>query len=121
MNLPITQPFISDGIHFAKVAEKYPDAAIIMAHVAGGGDWQWSLKAIADCPNIYTDISGSVYDEGIIEQTVSYLGAERVLFGTDGSFSQGIGKLLAANISEKDKIEILNNTKFSRYLERGVK
>lgn len=121
MNLPITQPFISDGIHFAKVAEKYPEAAIIMAHVAGGGDWQWSLKAIADCPNIYTDISGSVYDEGIIEQTVSYLGAERVLFGTDGSFSQGIGKLLAANISEKDKIEILNNTKFSRYLERGVK
>jgi hypothetical protein len=44
-----------------------------------------------------------------------------VLFGTDGSFSQGIGKLLAANISEKDKIEILNNTKFSRYLERGAK
>ncbi len=120
MSLPIDQPFISDGTHFAKVAEKYPEAVIIMAHIGGGGDWQWSLKAIADCPNIYTDISGSVYDEGIIEQTVSYLGAERVLFGTDGSFSQGIGKILAANISEKDKIEILNNTRFSRYLERGA-
>ena len=120
MSLPVDQPFISDGTHFAKVAEKYPEAVIIMAHIGGGGDWQWSLKAIADCPNIYTDISGSVYDEGIIEQTVSYLGAERVLFGTDGSFSQGIGKILAANISEKDKIEILNNTRFSRYLERGA-
>ncbi|HCS72655.1 MAG TPA: amidohydrolase [Clostridiales bacterium] len=120
MSLPVDQPFISDGTHFAKVAEKYPEAVIIMAHIGGGGDWQWSLKAISDCPNIYTDISGSVYDEGIIEQTVSYLGAERVLFGTDGSFSQGIGKILAANISEKDKIEILNNTRFSRYLERGA-
>jgi predicted TIM-barrel fold metal-dependent hydrolase len=120
-SLPNVQPFLSDGTHFAKLAEKYPDAVIIMAHIGGGGDWQWQLKAIADYPNIYTDISGSVYDEGIIEQTVHYLGAERVLFGTDGSFSQGIGKLLAANIPEKDKIEILNNTKFARYLERGAK
>jgi predicted TIM-barrel fold metal-dependent hydrolase len=120
-SLPNVQPFLSDGTHFAKAAEKYPDAVIIMAHIGGGGDWQWQLKAIADYPNIYTDISGSVYDEGIIEQTVHYLGAERVLFGTDGSFSQGIGKLLAANIPEKDKIEILNNTKFARYLERGAK
>lgn len=117
---PSPQPTISDGTHFAKTALEYPEAVIIMAHIGGGGDWQWSLKAIADSPNIYTDISGSVYDEGIIEQTVGYLGADRVLFGTDGSFSQSIGKLLSSKISADDKIKILNNKKFERYLERGL-
>ncbi len=118
--MPESQPFISDGTHFAKVAKEYPEATIIHAHIGGGGDWQWCLKAIADCPNIYTDTSGSVCDEGLIEQVVDAMGAERILFGTDGSYSPGVGKMLGANIPEDDKIEILNNKKFERYLERGL-
>lgn len=117
---PEGQPFISDGTHFAKVSGEYPEAAIIEAHIGGGGDWQWCLKAIADCSNIYTDTSGSVCDDGIIEDVVAVMGADRVLFGTDGSVSPGLGKILGAKISEKDKITILNNPKFERYLERGL-
>ena len=117
---PQSQPFISDGTHFAKIAPEYPEAVFIEAHIGGGGDWHWSLKAISDCPNVYTDISGSVHDDTIIEETVRLMGADRILFGTDGSISAGIGKLLAADISEKDKITILNNTKFTKYLERGL-
>jgi len=117
---PESQPFISDGTHFAKVAVEYPEAVIIEAHVGGGGDWQWPLKAIEDSPNIFIDTSGSVYDDGLIEETVRRMGADRVLFGTDGSFSAGIGKILGAEISEQDKIKILNNKKFERYLQRGL-
>lgn len=116
---PQDQPFISNGTHFAKVSVEYPEAVIIQAHIGGGGDWQWSLKAMADCPNIFTDTSGSVCEAGLIEQTVQYLGTDRILFGTDGSISAGIGKMLSANISEQDKVKILNNAKFERYLERG--
>lgn len=116
---PETQPFISDGTHFAEVSKQYPEAVIIMAHVGGGGDWQWQLKAIADCPNIYTDTSGSVCDEGLLESTVKYLGADRVLFGTDGSISAGIGKMIGADIPVYEKVKILNNKRFERYLERG--
>lgn len=116
---PQSQPFLSDGTHFAKISPEYPEAVIIQAHIGGGGDWQWSLKAIADCPNIFTDTSGSVCEEGLIEQTVKYLGVDRVLFGTDESISAGIGKILSAKISEQDKVKILNNAKFERYLERG--
>lgn len=118
--MPHTQPFISDGTHFAKVAKDYPEAVLIHAHICGGGDWQWSLKAISPYPNIYTDTSGSVYDEGIIEATVNALGAERMLFGTDGSYSPGIGKMLSAEISEAEKVEILSGGEFKRYLDRGL-
>ena len=114
-----TQPFASHGVHFAKAAEKYPDLSLIHAHISGGGDWQWSLKALAPYPNLFTDISGSVTDEGIVEETVAYLGAKRVLFGTDMSYSACVGKLLAARLPEADKREILNNSHFARYLPGG--
>ena len=116
---PQNQPFVSDGTHFAKISPEYPEAVIIEAHIGGGGDWQWSLKAIADSPNIFTDTSGSICDEGLMESTVEYLGVDRMLFGTDGSISAGVGKVLNADISMQDKVKILNNTKFERYLERG--
>lgn len=117
---PELQPFTSNGEHFAKVATMYPEGVFIHAHIGGGGDWQWTLKAIEKFPNIYLDISGSVCDEGIIEEATSYLGSKRLLFGTDMSFSSSIGKMLGANISYNDKVEILNNKKFERYLvKRG--
>lgn len=117
-SLPITEPYISDGTHFASAASKYPEALFIYAHIGGGGDYQWSLKAIADYPNIFMDISGSIYDENMIEDAVSKIGAHRILFGTDGSFSSSMGKLLGCRLSKEEKISILNNKAMERYLYR---
>lgn len=117
---PMSQPHISDGTHFVKVAKRYPEANFIMAHISGGGDWSWSLKAIAPYPNIVTDMSGSVCDRPLIEQTVAAIGAERLLFGTDGSVSAGVGKLLSADISDADKKTILAGSAYRRFLERGA-
>lgn len=117
---PESQPYLSNGVHFANVARKYPEAVIIHAHIGGGGDWMWSLKAMAHCENIFTDTSGSVHDADLMEQTCKAMGAGRILFGTDGSFGSSIGKITGADIPQEDKIEILNNTRFSRYLERGM-
>ncbi len=118
---PMSQPHLSDGTHFAKVAERYPEAQFIMAHVGGGGDWMWQLKAIAPYENVVTDISGSVFDRDIMEQTIAYMGADRVLFGTDGSTGMCVGKILAADISLEDKKTILEGTRYLKYLERGRK
>lgn len=115
---PLSQPHVSNGVHFADVAKRYPEANFIMAHIGGGGDWYWSLKAIENSPNVVTDMSGSVYDRDIMEKTVAYLGADRVLFGTDGSLSPGVGKILAADISEEDKKTILSGGKYMRFIER---
>lgn len=115
-----TQPFLSNGVHFAMAAKEYPESTLVYGHIGGGGDWYWSLKAMADYPNIYTDISGSVHDNGIIEKTVQMMGADRMLFATDGSYPPGIGKLLGSQIPNEDKIKILNNPRFAQFLERGI-
>lgn len=116
---PESQPRISSGEHFAAIAHRYPELNIIMAHLTGGGDWDWQLKPIVPYKNIMIDISGSVIDSHCIEKAVSLLGAERILFGTDGSVCSGVGKLLAAKISDEDKKTILSGKRYMRFLTRG--
>ena len=118
---PNTQPRLSGGEHFANIARRYPEANFIMAHVTGGGDWAWQLKGIVDCPNVVTDISGSVSDTRAVEEAVRMLGVERVLWGTDGSASAGVGKLLSANLTDEEKKIILAGPKYERFLKKGVK
>ena len=112
------QPRISDGVHMSNVARRYPEARFIMGHIGGGGDWQWSVKAIADTPNVYADIGGTIYDRTMIEESVKLLGSRRLLFATDSIWDSGVGKLLGADISPEDKKTILEGPDFLRYLNR---
>jgi hypothetical protein len=95
------QPRISDGGMLAELGERYPEAMLICGHVGGGGDWEWTIKALRRAPSVYLDTSGSVVDEGMIEMAVRVLGAERLLFGCDMSMTAGVGKMRGANISER--------------------
>jgi uncharacterized protein len=95
-----SQPNISDGVHFADVGRRYPEATIIMAHIGGGGDYEWSLQALADCPSVMADTSGSVIDDGMVEYAVRLLGPQRVIFACDETEEGGVGKVLAADLSE---------------------
>ncbi len=110
------QPRISDGVHMANIARRYPEATFIMGHIGGGGDWQWSLKAIADTPNVFADTGGSVLDRPQIEEAVRYIGAERILFATDLTWDGCVAKLLGADIPLEDKKTILNGTAFRKFL-----
>ena len=111
------QPRISDGVQMANIAKRYPEATFIMGHIGGGGDWQWSLKAIADTPNVFADTGGSVLDRAQIEEAVRYIGADRLIFATDGTWAAGIAKILGADISDEEKKTILNGTAFRRFLK----
>ncbi|MBQ3224864.1 MAG: amidohydrolase family protein [Oscillospiraceae bacterium] len=115
------QPRLSNGVHMANAARRYPEATFIMAHIGGGGDWQWAIKAIANTPNVFADIGGSVHDRPLIEESVRYLGADRLLFATDGGWSSGVSKILGADISDEDKKTILSGRAFNKYLERAGK
>jgi len=102
----LSQPKLSHAGDFASLAEKYPEAMLIEAHIGGGGDWEWAIKSLRHSPNVYLDTSGSVIDEGIIEIAVRELGADRLVFGTDMTMEGGVGKVLAAKLTESQRESI---------------
>lgn len=97
------QPRMSDGGMIGELANRYPEAMLICGHVGGGGDWEWTIKALREAPQLYADTSGSVIDEGMIEKAVAALGADRLLFACDMTMGGGVGKVLAADITEHDR------------------
>ena len=98
------QPNISHGIHFTEASQKFPDAILIHAHIGGGGDWEHSVRAMRNAsPNVYVDASGSNLDDGAVEFAVAELGAERILFGTDGTMAGSVGKILDADLTEAER------------------
>jgi len=101
------QPRISDGGKLAALALRYPEAMLICGHIGGGGDWEWTIKALRNAPTVYADTSGSVVDEGMIEMAYSLLGPKRLLFGCDMSMTAGVGKIRSAAIPESAKQRIL--------------
>jgi predicted TIM-barrel fold metal-dependent hydrolase len=118
--LPSPQPRISDGAAFAEVAKRYPEAMIICAHICGGGDWEWQIKALRNSPSVYLDTSGSVADEGVIEMAAEVLGVDRLLFACDMSFTASIGRMRSAMLSDLDKEKIYNGN-MQRILSRRRK
>jgi hypothetical protein len=102
-----SQPFISDGGRLAELSGRYPEARIICAHVGGGGDWEWTIKALRHAPGVFLDTSGSVVDEGMIEMAARVLGPERLLFGCDMSMTAGVGKIRGADLDPEDKRKIM--------------
>ncbi|MCX7804060.1 MAG: amidohydrolase family protein [Planctomycetota bacterium] len=114
-----TQPRISDGGHVAELSLRYPEAVIICAHVCGGGDWEWTIKALRNAPGAYLDTSGSVIDEGVVEMAADVLGADRLLFGTDMSMTAGIGRIRGARLPAGDKRKILGGNMLRLLKMRG--
>jgi hypothetical protein len=104
--LPAPQPAISDAGHIAAAARAFPETTFICAHICGGGDWEWSIKALRDAKTVCFDTSGSVADEGTVELAVRTLGAARVLFACDLSMTASVGRIRGADIGEEDRRRI---------------
>ena len=101
-------PHESNPLHVAELARRYPEADIIMAHIAG--DWERGIEAVKDCPNVLVDTSGSIIEMGMVERAVEKLGARRVFFGSDGhgvDLSVAVAKILDAEIEDADRSLIL--------------
>ena len=105
--LSAAQPRISDGGHIAEVGRKYPEAMIICAHICGGGDWEWTIKALRNAPSVFLDTSGSVADEGVVEMAVKVLGADRVLFACDLSMTTSVGRMRSAELDDAARRKIM--------------
>jgi predicted TIM-barrel fold metal-dependent hydrolase len=99
-------PGASRADDFVEAGHRYPEALLIYGHIGGGGDWEYACKALRSAPTVFADTSGSVTDEGMIDFAVKCLGVHRLLFATDESFETGVGKLLAADLTEEERRQI---------------
>jgi len=90
-------------------ADRYIKTRFIMAHLSG----ETHIEAVKNAKhaNVYVDTSGMAsLKNQIIEYTVSRIGSERILFGTDTySAASQRGRIEFSMISDKDKENILLN------------
>ncbi len=113
------QPNISDGGDLAELARRYPEACLICAHIGGGGDWEWTIKALRHAKTVFLDTAGSVTDEGVVEMAAEVLGVDRLLFACDNSMTAGVGRMRSARLSPEDKQKILGDNMARILARRG--
>jgi len=114
-NLYPNETFPEDMIEAAK---RYPEADFQWAHIGAGGDWEYQCKALSPYPNIYVDTSGSNNEAGMMNYAMKYIGEDRLLYGSDGSYYQGISKILAEGYSE-DQLKKLFFDNYNKLLGKG--
>lgn len=101
-----TTPDISLPEDFVAVAARYPEAMFQYAHIGGGSDWEYACKAFKNYPNIFVDTGGSNNEENMIDFAVRTLGDDRVFFGCDGAYLQGVGKVISSELNEAQKQKV---------------
>ncbi len=101
----LPQPNRSHAGDFARLANIFPEAVIIDGHPICG-DWAWSLKTLRDSPNVYIDTSGSLNDDGMVEMAVREIGVDRILFATDLSMEAGVGRVLGADLTDRQREKV---------------
>ena len=82
----------SDAVELVALAERHPDTNFIMAHIAGGGDWLHSLRAVRGADNVHVDLSGSGVDGGMLEACLGAVGVGRLVWGADITLDTGLAK-----------------------------
>jgi uncharacterized protein len=103
---------------FVDVARRYPEALLQYAHTGGGGDWEYECKMLSDYPNIYVDTSGSNNEGNMIDFALQYMGEDRLFFGTDSSYFQGVGDILASGLTDAQKRKIFFDN-YNSVLKKG--
>jgi predicted TIM-barrel fold metal-dependent hydrolase len=111
------QPRTSHALDFCALARRYPELMLILGHINGGGDWEWMIRALRECPNVWLDTSGSVLEDDTIGDCVRALGHTRLLFATDATMEGGVGKILSAELTPEQREDIFWRN-FQRLLDR---
>lgn len=100
------QPKTSHALDFCALSRRYPELLLILGHINGGGDWEWSIKGLRECHNVFLDTSGSVLEDQTIELAVRALGHKRLLFATDATMEGCVGKILSADLTPEQREDI---------------
>jgi uncharacterized protein len=101
----------------ADIAKRYPEAMFQWAHIASG-DFEYIGKLFKEIPNIYVDVSGSNNEEKQVDFCIEQLGEDRIFFGSDGSYYQAVGKILASDLTETQKKKVFFEN-YNNMLKKG--
>jgi len=112
------QPNASIPEDFVEAAKRYPEAMFQYAHTGGGGDWEYACKAVKDYPNIYVDTSGSNNEGNMVDFALEHVGEDRLFFGTDGSYYQGVSGIFASKLNDTQKKKVLFDN-FNKILQKS--
>jgi predicted TIM-barrel fold metal-dependent hydrolase len=103
---------------FAEVARRYPEAMFQYAHIGGGIDWEYACKVLKDVPNVFVELSGSNNEANIINFAMQYIGEDRLVFGCDYGFYQGVGHMFSAKLTDAQRRKIFFEN-ISKRLKKG--
>ncbi len=120
-NLTILWHYGASAGYLEKLAATYENINFVVAHY--GGSWDGYRKdeildLVRDVGNIYTDTASSVAWFGAFERLIDYVGAEKVLFGSDFVFLDAafqLGRVIGANVDHMTKEKVLGEN-FKRLL-----
>jgi uncharacterized protein len=107
---------------FYMIAEEYPRIQFIMAHMGGYRQWFRPLQGIAvarQYPNVSVETSQVTVK--FIERAVTELGAERIIFGSDGPEQDSrveLYKIRLLKLVASDEAKILSGN-IIRVLPKG--
>lgn len=97
----------------AEMAEKWPNAKIVLGHSGGGTNGRLDCEMIANDPrynNVFFEYCGSFTSDRRWEDTLQHIDYKRVFYGTDAclhSMYWEMGRLLSCDISDEQLIAIL--------------
>jgi len=108
------------GVHTANIARRHPKTKILMAHF--GGNCYHGIPAIRDIPNVWCDFCGSIFAGEAVNYAAEYIGAERILFGSDGPgcFHINVGQVKGADLTDEEK-EMIFSKNALKLLDRNFK
>ncbi|UCC68849.1 MAG: amidohydrolase [Armatimonadota bacterium] len=99
-----------DSAAIGRLAEKHPEARIIMAHIGGTWAFRDGIKVARAHENIWADTSGwPMVAGGIMEIALRELGASKLVFGTDYplcDIDSWVSRLERLPVSDEDRERI---------------
>jgi len=100
-----------DGPQQARIiATRYPHLKLLLGHSLHG-DWEAAVALAREFPNVYLELTAVLDDRGPLEMFCAAGLSKKLLFGTDLPWfdpHHGIGSVLAAEISDADRHNLLH-------------
>lgn len=102
----------SNPDQFKPFLDEFPNLTVIGAHFAGWSIWQEATEKLAGTPNLYVDLSSSLYDLSpeIALELIHKYGSDRVLWGTDYPMWDSVSEMEYFNkldLTQKERSQIL--------------